>query len=123
MTQERKAEVFLSQHTTGKLLILPNIWNPIGARILESRGFPSVATASAAISASLGYDDGEKIKRSTLISILTRIASSVDVPVTADIESGFARRRRNRRRALVPYPSIRDRAPRNEPNDQSSPPI
>ena len=88
--QEKKAQIFKSLHTSGKLLILPNIWNPIGARILEARGFPAAATASSAISASLGYEDSEKIKLSTLIDILFRIAKSVEIPVTADIESGFA---------------------------------
>jgi 2-methylisocitrate lyase-like PEP mutase family enzyme len=64
-------------------------WNPIGARILAAKGYPAVATASAAVSASLGYEDGEKIRRSTLIDLMGRIARSVDVPVTADLEAGY----------------------------------
>jgi 2-methylisocitrate lyase-like PEP mutase family enzyme len=88
-SQKEKAEVLLSLHTGGDLLVLPNIWDPIGARILEAKGYSAVATASAAVSASLGYQDGEKIRRSTLIDLLGRIASSVDVPVTADIETGY----------------------------------
>lgn len=87
--QKEKAELLLSLHTCGKLLVLPNVWNPIGARILEKKGYPAVATASAAISASLGYQDGEKIKRSTAIDIIERIARRVSVPVTADIETGY----------------------------------
>ncbi len=89
-SQKEKADVLLSLHRNGKLLVLPNVWNPIGARILEKKGFPAVATASAAISASLGYQDGEKIKRSTAIDLIGRIARRVDVPVTADIETGYA---------------------------------
>lgn len=88
-SQKKKAQAFLSMHTNDKLLVLPNIWNPIGARILAAKDFPAVATASEAVSASLGYEDGERIKRSTLIDIITRIAHSVDIPVTADIENGF----------------------------------
>jgi 2-methylisocitrate lyase-like PEP mutase family enzyme len=87
--QREKAETLLSLHTSGNLLILPNVWDPIGARILQAKGFPAVATASAAVSASLGYKDGERIKRTTLIETIGRIARSVDVPVTADIESGY----------------------------------
>ncbi len=89
-TQQKKAENFLALHNQDKLLVLPNIWNPIGARILEAKGFPAAATASAAISSSLGYMDGEKIKFSTHLDIIERIAKSVDIPVTADIESGYA---------------------------------
>jgi len=89
--QKEKAAVLLSLHTGGRLLILPNVWNPIGARVLQARGYPAVATASAAVSASLGYHDGEKIKRSTLIDVIGRIARSVDIPLTADIEAGYGR--------------------------------
>lgn len=88
-SQKEKAAFLLSLHTQEDLLVLPNVWNPIGARILEKKGYPAVATASAAISASLGYQDGEKIKKSTLIDLIERIAHSVDVPVTADIETGY----------------------------------
>lgn len=86
---KEKAERLRSLHTRSEPLVLPNVWNPIGARILSKKGSPAVATASAAISASLGYQDGEKIKRATLIDLIGRIAHSVDVPVTADIEAGY----------------------------------
>lgn len=88
--QRKKADDFFNLHKKGKLLILPNIWNPIGARILEAKGFPAAATASAAVSSSLGYRDGEKIKFSTHLDIIKRIVDSVEIPVTADIESGYA---------------------------------
>ena len=87
----QKAASLLSLHTGGRLLVLPNIWDPLGARILEAKGYPAVATASAAISASLGFKDGEKIKRSTLIEAIGRIAAGVAIPVTADIEAGHGK--------------------------------
>ena len=89
-SQKNKAELFLSLHKSDEILLLPNIWDPICARILEAKGFPAAATASAAISASLGYKDGEKIKFKTHLEIIRRIAESVEIPVTADIESGYA---------------------------------
>lgn len=88
-SQKEKAELLLSLHSRGELLVLPNVWNPIGARMLEKKGYPVVATASAAISASLGYQDGEKIKKATVLDIIERIARGVEVPVTADIETGY----------------------------------
>lgn len=87
--QQNKAQALLSLHSGDELLILPNIWNPIGARILAAKGYPAVATASAAISTALGYLDGEKIERATMIEMIARIAHSVEVPVTADIEAGY----------------------------------
>jgi 2-methylisocitrate lyase-like PEP mutase family enzyme len=89
-SQQKKAEHFLAFHKQDKLLVLPNIWNPITARILEAKGFPAAATASAAISSSLGYRDGEKIKLTTHLEIIRRIVESVNIPVTADIEAGYA---------------------------------
>src|SRR5512142_2358359 len=88
--QKARAQTFLSLHTNGELLILPNIWDPIGARALEYQGYPAVATASAAVAESLGYEDGENIKLETMLEMLNRISRSVNVPVTADIEAGYA---------------------------------
>lgn len=88
-SQAEKAEALRALHHADRLLVLPNIWDPIGARVLEASGYPAVATASAALSASLGFRDGERVKRSTLLQALARIAGSVGVPVTADIERGY----------------------------------
>lgn len=88
--QRHKAQQLLAHHQGGTILVLPNIWDPLGARILESKGFPAVATASAAVSASLGYGDGQRIRRSTLLDLVARIAASVSVPVTVDYEAGYA---------------------------------
>ena len=89
--RREKAAALLALHTGGTLLVLPNVWDPIGARILQAKGYQAVATASSAVAASLGYEAGERIRRSTLIEIIGRIAGSVDVPVTADIETGYGK--------------------------------
>ncbi|MBE0683468.1 MAG: isocitrate lyase/phosphoenolpyruvate mutase family protein [Anaerolineales bacterium] len=90
MTQSAKAQTLLALHNDGNLLILPNVWNPIGARMLEAKGFPAVATASAAIAESLGYSDGEQIQLDTMLDMVARIVRSVNVPVTADFEAGYS---------------------------------
>lgn len=90
MSQAAKAQILLTLHNNGKLLILPNVWNPIGARMLESKSFPAVATASAAIAESLGYSDGEQLKLDSMLDMIARIVRSVNVPVTADIEAGYS---------------------------------
>ena len=41
--QKEKADTLLSLHKGGDLLVLPNVWNPIGARILVAKGYPAVA--------------------------------------------------------------------------------
>lgn len=89
-TQKEKAEDLFKLHHSGKLLVLPNIWEPLGAELLESLGYPAIATASASIAFTNGYDDGENIPFGDLLKILKKIAGSVDIPVTVDIESGYA---------------------------------
>ena len=87
--QRRKARTLRDLHSDHAVLVLPNVWNPIGARVLASKGYPAVATASAAISSALGLEDGEKIGRQTMLEIVARISRAVAVPVTADMESGY----------------------------------
>jgi 2-methylisocitrate lyase-like PEP mutase family enzyme len=89
-SQVKKAEEFLALHHDPKLLILPNIWDPIGARLLQDLGFPAVATASAAVAWSLAYDDGQRITIEAMLDVIEKVAAAVDIPVTADIESGYA---------------------------------
>ena len=86
----QKAERFLALHRGPRLLVLPNIWDPMGARLLEHLGYPAVATASAAVAYSLGYEDGEVLSFDEMLGAIERIAASVSVPVTADIERGYA---------------------------------
>ena len=88
--QVKKTEAFLALHHDPKLLVLPNIWDPLGARLLEALDYPAVATASAAVAFSSGYDDGQKINFTIMLEVIQRIADSVQVPITADIEGGFA---------------------------------
>ena len=90
LRQREKAKQFKELHHSGKLLILPNIWDSLGALLLESLEYPAIATASASIAFTNGYDDGENIPFELMLSLIKRIAASVHIPVTADIESGYA---------------------------------
>ncbi len=88
--QSKRAKDFLVLHHDPRLLVLPNIWDPLGARLLENLGYPAVATASAAVAYSLGYDDGERIRFDAMLDVIGRIADAISVPLTADIERGYA---------------------------------
>ena len=85
-----KEQSFHQLHHSGQILMLPNIWDPLGAMLLQNLGYPSVATSSSAIAHSNGFQDGEKLPFEKLLEILKRIVSSVKIPVTADIESAYA---------------------------------
>jgi 2-methylisocitrate lyase-like PEP mutase family enzyme len=76
-------------HVPGRPLVLPNVWDAAGARAVVAAGFPAVATASAAMAPTLGYDDDESTPPDEMFAAVARIARAVEVPVTADIERGF----------------------------------
>jgi len=88
--QQTKALLFHELHHSGKMLVLPNIWDPLGAALIESLAYPAIATASASIAFTNGYIDGENIPFSEVLIQLSKIVKGVNIPVTADIESGYA---------------------------------
>lgn len=83
------AEVLRALHVPGRPLVLPNAWDAASARAVEAAGFPAVATTSAALVASLGFDDGEAAPPDAVFAAVARIAGAVSVPVTADLEAGY----------------------------------
>ncbi|HEY9474550.1 MAG TPA: isocitrate lyase/phosphoenolpyruvate mutase family protein [Mycobacteriales bacterium] len=70
-------------------VVLPNVWDAASARVFTDAGFPALATSSSAVAAALGYDDGERTPAAEMFAAIRRIARSVEVPVTADVESGY----------------------------------
>lgn len=87
--QIRKAESFRNLHSGPQILVLPNAWDAVSAHIFQQAGFPAIATTSAGIAALFGYPDGQVIPRDEMIWMVKRIASGVEIPVTADIEAGY----------------------------------
>jgi 2-methylisocitrate lyase-like PEP mutase family enzyme len=84
-----KAELLRTLHRGSEMLVLPNAWDAISARIVEDEGFPAIATSSSGCAAVFGYADGQRIPRSEMIFLLGKIVSAVNVPVTADVEAGY----------------------------------
>ncbi len=89
MQRAQQAETFRALHNGDRPLLLANVWDPLGAAIVASAGFPAVATASAAVALSRGFDDGEKITIDELAELVERIAGVVEVPISVDFERGY----------------------------------
>jgi 2-methylisocitrate lyase-like PEP mutase family enzyme len=89
MTQQEKCAHFRKLHLGPEILILPNAWDAATARIFEIAGFSAIGTTSAGVANSLGYRDGGKTPRDEMLAVVARIARAVEVPVTADVESGY----------------------------------
>ncbi|MEV6119107.1 isocitrate lyase/phosphoenolpyruvate mutase family protein [Streptomyces sp. NPDC052077] len=69
-------------------LVLPGPWDAASARAFEEAGFPALATPSAGVAASLGYEDGST-PADEMFAAVARITRAVDVPVSADVEAGY----------------------------------
>ena len=78
-------------HVPGEPLVLVNVWDVAGARVVAAAGARAIATASYAISASLGVPDGEGMGLADNLAVVGRVAAAVRVPVTADLERGYGR--------------------------------
>jgi len=84
-----RAGALLALHD-GPGFVLPNAWDAGSARILEQVGFPAIATTSAGIAWACGLPDGGAVDRDTMLEHVGRVATAVGVPVTADLEAGYA---------------------------------
>jgi 2-methylisocitrate lyase-like PEP mutase family enzyme len=88
--QHDRAAAFHALHVPGTPLVLPNAWDAVSARLVEEAGAAAVATTSAGLVWALGAPDGERVDRDAALAAVGRIARAVTVPVSADIESGYA---------------------------------
>lgn len=71
------------------IFVIPNPWDGASARMLASLGFKALATSSSAAAATLGYRDGA-MPREAVFEHVRLIAGATDLPVSADLENGFA---------------------------------
>lgn len=90
MSLRDEADELRRLHDDPELLVLVNVWDAASARVIAALpGCRAIATASHAIAAAHGYDDGEQIPRELMIAAIARIAAAVAIPVTADLEAGY----------------------------------
>ena len=80
---------FQQLHHEG-LLILTNVADAAGARLVEQLGCKAVATSSAAVAWLHGYQDGNALPLERLVSTVESIARVITVPLSVDIEAGYS---------------------------------
>ncbi len=83
-----RCRVFRELHASG-CFVIPNPWDPGSARTLARLGFRALATTSSGFAWSLGRSDNH-VTLAEALAHLRAISSSVEVPVNADFEGGFA---------------------------------
>jgi 2-methylisocitrate lyase-like PEP mutase family enzyme len=80
---------FRELHRPGNPLVMPNPWDVGSARVLVTLGFAALATTSSGFAATLGKLDGQ-VDRDAAVGHGAELAAAVPVPVSADLENGFA---------------------------------
>lgn len=88
--QTERATLLRSLHRPGDPLVLFNAWDPGSARAVADAGAPAIATGSWGVAAANGFTDGEALPLPLALDNLRRIAATVDLPVTVDLEGGYA---------------------------------
>lgn len=84
-----RATELLRLHHTGETLILPTVWDAWSARTVVAAGFPALSIGSHPLADSRGQADNEGMTLADALEGIARVTSAVDVPVTADVESGY----------------------------------
>jgi 2-methylisocitrate lyase-like PEP mutase family enzyme len=77
-------------HHAPHALILPTAWDALSALIFQAAGFSAVGTGSQGIAAVHGLPDGQRIPLDEMVDAVSRVVQTVTVPVSADIEGGYA---------------------------------
>ncbi len=87
-TQNDKAVRFRALHDRPGAFVIPNPWDVGSARLLVGLGFEALATSSAASASAIGKRDRALTREEALAHVRT-IVNATDLPVSADLESGF----------------------------------
>jgi len=80
---------FRKLHESGCFAI-PNPWDVGTARYLRQLGFRALATTSAGFAFSRGWPDAD-VPVDAMLKHIAEMVASVDLPVNADFESGYAK--------------------------------
>jgi 2-methylisocitrate lyase-like PEP mutase family enzyme len=88
-TQAQRAAAFRELHDRDGAFIIPNPWDRGTARLLAHLGFEALATTSAGYAFSVGQRD-YSIGRDEMLEHVRAIVAATDLPVSADLENGFA---------------------------------
>lgn len=86
----RRAETLLALHQPGNPVILPTVWDAWSATLAVDAGFAALTVGSHPLADSVGKPDGEGMDFDDVVARITQITAAVDVPVSVDIESGYA---------------------------------
>ncbi|KUI44765.1 phosphonomutase [Mycobacterium sp. GA-1199] len=87
---KERADALLALHVPGNPVILPTVWDAWSARLAVDEGFAALTVGSHPLADSVGKPDQEGMSFDDVIARVKQITAAVDVPVSVDLESGYA---------------------------------
>lgn len=84
-----RASTLLELHQPGNPVVLPTVWDAWSARLAVDAGFAALTIGSHPVADSVGKADNEGMTFDDLVTRVGQITAAVEVPVSADIESGY----------------------------------
>jgi 2-methylisocitrate lyase-like PEP mutase family enzyme len=87
---KQHAETLLALHQPGNPVVLPTVWDAWSARLAVDAGFVALTVGSHPMADSVGKADQEGMSFDDVVTRVKQITSAVDVPVSVDLESGYA---------------------------------
>ncbi|CAA0103720.1 putative protein [Mycolicibacterium vanbaalenii] len=85
-----RAAALLELHQPGNPVILPTVWDAWSARLAVDAGFAALTVGSHPVADSVGKPDNEGMTFDDVVARVGQITAAVDVPISVDIESGYA---------------------------------
>ncbi|MEH3141019.1 MAG: isocitrate lyase/phosphoenolpyruvate mutase family protein [Mycobacterium kyogaense] len=93
MTQDllkARAEALLALHRPGDPVVLPTVWDAWSAGLAADAGFEALTVGSHPVADSVGKSDNEGMTFDDLLTRVAQITAATELPVSVDIESGYA---------------------------------
>lgn len=87
-TQLEKAQAFVDLHRRGNCFVIPNPWDAGSAKLLQHLGYQALAGTSAGFAFSKAKTD-PTITIAEMLPHLAELAAATDLPLSADLQSGF----------------------------------
>lgn len=83
------ARALAQAHESGRMMVLPTVWDTWSARTAADAGFSGLTVGSHPVADAIGSADGENMDFGTYLQVVARIVDTVEVPVSVDVESGY----------------------------------
>jgi 2-methylisocitrate lyase-like PEP mutase family enzyme len=99
-TQLEKAQAVADLHRRGTCFVIPNPWDAGSAKLLAHLGYAALAGTSAGFAFSKGKTDAT-ITVGEMLPHLAELAAATDLPLSADLQSGFGAAPEDAARTIV----------------------